>query len=213
MSTSDSGPRSVRISDDERGGWSSDRPRREGGPVRPADIGVRCRVLTPTDRMRYSPGSLVVVIGANVEERDRFVGRVIEDKGAVLGMDRVRGLLAGRVSDDEMEAKASELLEAAVTKRLKANESVVLSSGVIDAAERDRWARLAYTFRRPRHLILLETGREQVAEDDRPALNELRTVLDAGELGGEGFHSAMRLGGGAVHELKRIVFRPEPRED
>ena len=36
------GPRSVKIDQDERGGWSSDRPRRGGsGPERPADIGVR----------------------------------------------------------------------------------------------------------------------------------------------------------------------------
>jgi hypothetical protein len=212
-SDSGPGPRSVRISDDERGGWSSDRPRREGGPNRPVDISVRCRVLTPTDRMRYSPGSLVLVIGAAPSERDLFVGRVIEDKGAVLSMDRVRGLLAGRVPEDQIDEKADELLEAAVTKRLKNNESVVLASGVTDAAGRDRWTRLAHGFRRPRHLILLETGRDQVPEADRASLNELRTSLDGGELGSEGFHSAMRLGGGTVHELKRIVFRPEPRED
>jgi hypothetical protein len=207
------GPRSVRISDDERGGWSSDRPRREGGPSRPADISVRCRVLQPTDRMRYSPGSLLLVICASQAERERFAARVIEDKGALLGMDRVRGLLAGRVPDEQVEEKAAELLQAAVTKRLKANESVVLTSAVVGPEERDRWARLAHSFRRPRHLILIETGRDSVPEEDRPALNELRTALDAGELGAEGFHSALRLGGGALHELKRIVFRPEPRED
>ena len=71
-------PRSVRFSDDERGGWSSDRPRRDGGPQRPADISVRCRILTPSDRMRYSPGSLVVVVAPSAAERDRFVERVIE---------------------------------------------------------------------------------------------------------------------------------------
>lgn len=211
--SADSGPRSVKISDDERGGWSSDRPRKGGGPARPADISVRCRVLRPTDRMRYSPGSLVLVIGASTAERDKFVARVIEDKGAILSVDRVNDLLRGRVSEEELPAKAAELLQAAVTKRLAANESVVLATGVIDAEERDRWARLAYSNRRPRHLILLETGKEQVADEDRQALNELRNALDAGELGGEGFHSAMRLGGGTVHDLKRIVFRPEPREE
>jgi predicted kinase len=207
------GPRSVRISDDERGGWSSDRPRREGGPVRPADIGVRCRVLQPTDRMRYSPGSLLLILSASLEERDRFAGRVIEDRGALLSLERVRGLLAGRVPEDQIEAKAAELLEAAAAKRLNANESVVIAAGVLDAEGRERFARLAAANRRPRHLILVETSRDQVAEEDRIALNELRTVLDAGELGAEGFHSALRLGGGTIGELKRIVFRPEPREE
>ena len=56
-------PRSVKIADNERGGWSSDRPRRPGEPERPPrkqDVSVRGRVLAPTDRMRYNPGSLLV---------------------------------------------------------------------------------------------------------------------------------------------------------
>src|SRR5688572_17658135 len=68
--------RSVKIADDERGGWSSDRPRRGKGPERPADISTRCRVLRPTDRMRYSPGSLVVVVSGSDDEADRLAQRV-----------------------------------------------------------------------------------------------------------------------------------------
>lgn len=213
MSDTSSGPRSVRIRDDERGGWSSDRPRRSGGPVRPADISVRCRVLTPTDRMRYAPGSLLLVISASQEEREAFAQRVIEERSAILSLERVRGLLAGRVPDDEIEPKAAELLRAAAAKRLAANESVVITSGVLDGEARDRLARMAAEHRRPRHLILIETARDQVPEEDRQTLNDLRTRLDAGELGSEGFHSALRLGGPTVGELKRIVFRPEPRDD
>src|SRR5262249_44678130 len=67
--------------------------------------------------------------------------------------------------------------------------------------------------RRPRHLILLETARENVAEDDLAPLNELRRALDAGELGNEGIQTALRLGGGSAAEVKRILFRPPPRED
>jgi hypothetical protein len=44
-------------------------------------------------------------------------------------------------------------------------------------------------------------------------LNDVRRALDAGELGEEGFQTAMRLGGASIGELKRIVFRPPPRED
>jgi hypothetical protein len=62
-------------------------------------------------------------------------------------------------------------------------------------------------------VILLETGREHTSDEDRPLLNELRRALDAGELGAEGFQTALRLGGGAIGELKRIVFRPPPRDD
>ena len=73
--------------------------------------------------------------------------------------------------------------------------------------------RLAHTHKRPRHLIMLEAPRADVREDERASLDELRRALDAGELGLEGFHTALRLGGNALTELKRIVFCPEQRED
>ena len=51
------GSRSVKIGVDERTGWSSERPRKDGAPPRPIDISTRCRVLAPSDRVRYSPGA------------------------------------------------------------------------------------------------------------------------------------------------------------
>jgi hypothetical protein len=62
-------------------------------------------------------------------------------------------------------------------------------------------------------LILLDASRDQVLDTERPALDELRRSLDAGELGLEGFHTALRLGGHALADLKRIVFQPPPRDD
>ena len=206
------GPRSVKISDDERGGWSSDRPRRSGAPPRPADVSVRGRVLKPTDFLRYSPGSLLLIVSASADARSAFAERLIEQKGTLFSIEKVKGLLAGRVADDEVDAKASELLDAAVAKRLEAGETVVITMGP-DADARERYVRAAAKFRRPRHLILVEAARDAVSEDDLPAVNELRRKLDAGELGNEGLHSALRLGGEAVSELKRLVFRPEPRDD
>lgn len=205
--------RSVKISDDERTGWSSDRPRRDGAPARPADLTVHCRVLTPTDRLRYSPGSLLIVVSASVPERDGFVERLIEDRASLLSLDKVRGLLAGRVAEDQVEARAEELLRAAVLKRLENRETVVLAADSLDAGERELFVRMAATLKRPRHLILLETARDQVREEDLAALNELRRALDAGELGAEGFQTALRLGGGSASEVKRILFRPAPREE
>jgi hypothetical protein len=52
-----------------------------------------------------------------------------------------------------------------------------------------------------------------VAEEDLALLNDLRRALDAGELGAEGFQTALRLGGGSAAEVKRILFRPPPRDD
>lgn len=207
-----SSTRSVKIAPDERGGWSSDRPRREPAAPRPFDASVRGRVLRPSDRLRYVPGSLVVIVSASARARDRFAQRVVEERNAILSLEKVRGLLAGRVTADELEAKSLELLDAAVGKRLAAGDGVVLLAGVGEE-ERTRFVVPAAKARRPRHLILLEVGRDDVPEDDRAALNALRNALDAGELGDEGFHTALRLGGGAASEVKRIVFRPPPADD
>jgi len=205
--------RSVKISADERTGWSSERPRRDGGPPRPVSVSVAGRVLAATDRIRYSPGSLVLIAGAAESERVRFAERVVEERGAVLSLPRVRELLAGRVAAEESETRARELLTAAVGKRLQANQSVVVPLATLDPEEREVYVRLAHALRRPRHLILLDVSREQALDGERSVLDELRRALDAGELGQEGFQTAMRLGGHARAELKRIVFRPPPSED
>jgi predicted kinase len=205
--------RSVKISDDERTGWSSDRPRRDGAPPRPANLTVHCRVLAPADRLRYSPGSLLIVASASAAERDRFLERLIEDRASLLSLEKVRALLAGRVGEEELDARAAELLQAAAVKRLENRQTVVLAAHGLDAGERERFVRAAAALKRPRHLILLETARDQVADEDLAALNELRRALDAGELGAEGFQTALRLGGGSAQEVKRILFRPPPREE
>jgi hypothetical protein len=206
--------RSVKIGADERGGWTTDRPPREGdAPPRPVDVSARCRVLAPSDRLRYSPGSLLLIVSPDAAEAGRFAERVVEERGAVLSLAKVRALLAGRVADEEIEARARELLDAAVVKRLGERQTIVLTLEGLDAAERERYVRLAHASKRPRHLILLEVSREQVPEEQRATLNELRKALDSGEVGQEGFQTALRLGGGATGELKRIVFQPPPRED
>lgn len=204
--------RSVKIGADERTGWSSERPRRDDGPPRPVDVSVRNRVLAPTDRMRYSPGSLVVVVGAPASEAAAFADRVIQERGAVLSLARVRTLLAGRVPEDEIEARAAELLTAAVRKRLEASQSVVVPVETLDPAERETFVRLAHGLQRPRHLILVEAPRERVEEDER-TLDDLRRALNAAELGQEGFQTALRLSGPALSELKRVVFARRPPED
>ena len=205
-------PRSVRIGSDERTGWSSERPRRDGATPRPVDVSVRARILRPSDRLRYSPGSLLLVVGASASEPERFAERVVDERGAVLSLARVRALLAGRVAADEIETRSRELLDVAILKRLKAGESVVVVQG-FDAPARERLVRVAHGERRPRHLILIETSRDQVLEEERPRLDELRRALDAGELGREGFQTVLRLGGNSLTELKRAVFQRPPRED
>jgi predicted kinase len=205
--------RSVKISDDERGGWSSDRPRRDGAPARPPSVSVRCRVLSPSHEVRYQPGSLLLIVSPSLTERDRFIQRVIENRSVLLSLGRVRVLLSGRVSEEEMAGRAQEVLDAAVLKRLEQGETVVLTTEGLGADERERYVRMAARFKRPRHLILLDISGEAVPEGERAALNELRRRLDSGELGAEGFNTALRLGGGNLSELKRLVFQYPPRDE
>src|SRR5919197_3679048 len=203
------GPRSVKIGENVRGGGSSERPRRPGEPERPprqADVSVRGRVLSPSDSLRYSPGSLLLVACADTATRDAFCARVISDAGALLSLGKVRGLLAGRVGAGDLEEKAQALLDAAAGKRLAEGQTVVIALEGLDPAERERYVRMAHASNRPRHLILVEAGKDKVAEEDRAALGELRTTLDAGGLGQEGFVTSLRLRGPTVSELKRIVF-------
>lgn len=205
--------RSVKIGSDERTGWSSERPPREGSAPRPVDVSVRCRVLAPSERMRYSPGSLVVVAGSSVSRPAAFAERVVEERGAVMSLERVRTLLSGKVGADELETRARQLLAAAVLKRLQANQSVVVAVEGFDPRERIGYARLAYRLKRPTHVIVLDAPADQLPDEERVALNDLRRSLEAGELGLEGFRTALRLGGPALSAFKRIVFQPPPSED
>ena len=154
-----------------------------------------------------------MVVGAAASDPERFAERVVEERGVVLSLARVEALLAGRVAADEIEARSRELLDVAILKRLKAGQSVVVAVRGFDAAERERLVRLAHGERRPRHLILIETARDQVLEQERSGLDDLRRALDAGELGKEGFETVVRLGGNSLTEFKRIVFQRPPRDD
>ncbi|HUA12142.1 MAG TPA: hypothetical protein VMA83_09075 [Solirubrobacteraceae bacterium] len=204
--------RSVKIGEDERTGWSSDRPRR-GGASRPADLTTHCSILRPTDRLRYSPGSLLIVLAGDPAEREAFVERLIEERGALITTSRVHALLRGRVDEAELDERAEELMLAAAARRLEARETVVLGLDDLTPEGREPFVRLAASLRRPRHVILVEVPREKVDPDVLPDLNELRRALESGELGAEGIQTALRLGGGSASEVKRILFRPPPRDE
>jgi hypothetical protein len=210
------GPRSVKIGENERGGWSSERPRRPGEPERPerqADVSVRGRVLSPSDRIRFAPGSLLIVVSADEATREAFCGRVLEDTNVLLSMPRLRRLLAGRVADEQIDEKARQLLDATATKRFTAGQTVVIALEGFDPAERERYVRLAHAHRRPRHIVFVEVAKDKVPDEERATVDAFRTALDAGELGQEGFVTSLRLGGRTVDELKRIVFAPPPADD
>ena len=211
------GPRSVKIGENERGGWTSERPRRPGEPERPprqVDVGVRGRVLAPSDRIRYAPGSLVIVLSAD-EAHARGVLRP-RARGHQRRCSRWRACAAcwpAAWPRSSSTRRPAQLLDATATKRLVAGQTVVIALDGFDAAERERYVRMAHAHRRPRHLVFVEVGKDKVPDEDRTTVDALRTALDAGELGQEGFVTSLRLGGRTVEELKRIVFAPPPADD
>ncbi len=155
---------------------------------------------------------MLLVTGAKGAGVDAFLDRVIEEKGIVFSLGKVRGLLGGRVPEDQLDERARELLDTAVAKRMQAGQSVVVALETLDPTERNHFVLLAHRNRRPRHLLLVEAPRERVDDQERAPLDELRRALDANELGAEGFHTVLRISGGAISELKRIVFRPLARD-
>lgn len=205
--------RSVKIGDDERLGWSSERPRREGARERPADVSTRNRVLKPSEELLYSPGSLVVIASSAPAEAESFVNRLVQSKGAIFSMPKVRALLDGRVAEAELEARASELLANAVAKRLENSETVVLVAETLDPAEREPFVRMAAATGRPRHLILFEPTGVDLDDDTKAALSDLRRRLTAAELGQEGFQTSLRLAGSSIGEVKRLDFQRPARDD
>jgi len=208
-----SGPRSVKIGDDERLGWSSERPRREGGPQRPTDISTRNRVLRPSEELLYSPGSLVVIASTAPADAESLLSRLIQTKGALFSMGKVRSLLTGRVTEDELEARAEELMASAIAKRIEAGDTVVLVTETLDREEREPFVRLAAAAGRPRHMVLFEPARVELDEEGKAALSDLRRRLTAGELGQEGFQTSLRLAGRTIGEVKRLDFQRPSRED
>jgi hypothetical protein len=205
--------RSVKIGDDERLGWSSERPRREGGPQRPQDISTRNRVLRPSEELMYSPGSLVVLVSSAPADADAFVNRLVQSKGALFSMNKVRTLLQGRVAEAELEARADELLTSAIAKRLESGETVVFVAETLDPAEREPFVRLAAAASRPRHLILFEPTGVDLDDEGKAALSDLRRRLTASELGAEGFQTSLRLAGSSIGEVKRLDFQRPSRDD
>jgi hypothetical protein len=206
-------PRSVKIGEDERLGWSSERPRREGGPQRPADISTRNRVLKPSEELMYSPGSLVVVASSAPDDADAFVNRMVQNKGALFSMNKVRALLEGRVGEAELETRAQELLMSAVAKRLESGDTVVVVTETLDPDEREPFVRLAATAGRPRHIVLFEPTGVGLDDERKAALSDLRRRLTAGEMGQEGFQTSLRLAGTTIGEVKRLDFQRPSRDD
>lgn len=201
--------RSVKIGEDERGGWSSERPRKEGEKERPRSVAVRGKVIEASPVLDYRPGSLVVVVSPTGMTSE-FITRVVEDEGAVLDLAKIKRLLKGRVADAKLDATAEALFEKTLKMRLSQRKSVVVGVDDLDGSARERLVRLAAGTRAGRHLILLDASRDNISDSSViEELNTLRGQLLDNKLGDEGFTTSLRLGGSSAAKVKKVIFGSE----
>jgi len=222
-----SGLRSVKISEHERSGYSSDRTRR-GEPVRedsPRQAETvrraRGRRLPPSNRLGYAPSSVIVLAGAAGSGKTTFAERLF-DKGsvAVLSPDKIRRMIAAPPDSPEAQAQALSLIGQVAVQRLRAGQSVVIDGRALEPDERRGLVLIAQRARRPAHLIFLEASREQLLEsgvgeedadrDLRLAL-ELRRAIEQDRLGEEGFATVLTLTRRAADQVKQIGFDMDMR--
>ena len=183
--------RSVKISEDERTGWSSDRPRRDGAPAAPG------QPRRPLPRARARPTGCATRPGSLLDRglrlarpsATRFLERLIEDRAALLSLEQgARRCSPGASAEEELEARAAG---AAAGGRRQApgepGDGRARRRRPATRSEREPFVRLAAALKRPRHLILLETSpRPGRARRISRALNELRRALDARRAGRRG---------------------------
>jgi glutamate racemase len=181
-------------------------------------VGVLATPLTAASgAYRRAVHSLDAGIEVNEQACPEFVPMI--ERGVVEGpeLEKVaRGYLEPimeRMVDAVVLGCTHYPLISAPINRILGPEVRLISSAGQTALEVGRVLSRRDRLRRPRHVVLLEVGRDRVADEDRDALNDLRRRLDAGQLGQEGFQTALRLGGSSVGELRRILFRPPPDDD
>ena len=84
--------------------------------------------------------------------------------------------------------------------------SVVIPLEGLDAEERERYVRLAHAHRRARHLVLVEAGKDSVAEEDRAALDRAAERARRGRARPRGLHdlAARRRADGGRAQAHRL---------
>lgn len=225
--TTETDARRVKIDSSERMAYSSDapRPRKEGskkshqGP-RFSVNRKRCRVLQPDDKLVYPHSCLVIVTGPSGAGKSSWAQRLFP-QGSVLSLEKMRELISGDAHDEEVTPKAQELLQTVIRKRLEARRTVVITMAALTPEERIEWVALAQEAKRSAHLVVLDATKENcvnaqteasqptpedVIENEVANLAVTRKSLVKGELGQEGFSSAILLTQPVASKVKKITL-------
>jgi hypothetical protein len=200
------GVRSVKIGADERTGWSSERPQRaKSGPGRPPRPAGRALNVAASDTLSFPSGSLVVFTGADAVTVHRLVARMLP-RPALISYDTLARAVAEKVPAEQVEEVTLRLVSERVAERQAEGQATVIETGELSSELRTKLAALADR-RAGSHLVVLDSGRKALGDDER--FEALRTVVSgarSGEIGAEGFSTAMVLGRVDLDKVTGIEF-------
>jgi hypothetical protein len=203
------GVRSVKIGADERTGWSSERPRREAsssGKGRPPKPAGRALAVKASDTLSFPAGGLVVFTGADAVVVHRLVARMLP-RPALISYDVLaRAVAEKKVPEEQVAEVTLRLVGKRVAERQAEGQATVIETGDLSSELRTKLAALADR-RGGAHLVVLDSGRKAVGDDER--FEVLRSVVAgarSGEIGSEGFSTAMVLGRVDLDHVTGIEF-------
>jgi hypothetical protein len=192
--------RRVVIGAEERSGWSSERT----GRARLSQS--RAHVLHPASTLRYAPRSLLLIASALPDVRARLMARLFPAQ-LVVSPERARSLLEGRVGYKGQEGLVRQVMLVGTGRRLAEGHPTVVACEGLSAEEREAYGALAASHRRSAHLIVLDSGRTAVPDEDSfQRLQALCHLARSGEVGAEGLRTALVLGRSDVDALRSVSF-------
>ncbi len=205
MASSD-GLRSVKIGADERTGWSSERPeRKSSGPGRPPRPAGRALNVAASDTLSFPNGSLVVFTGADPITVHRLVARMLP-RPALISYDALARQVAEKVPADRVGEVTLQLISKRVGERKAEGQATAIETADLSSELRTALAAMADR-RAGSHLVVFDSGRKAVGDDER--FEQLRAVVSgarSGEIGSEGFSTAMVLGRVDLDKVTGIEF-------
>lgn len=201
--------RSVKIGADERTGWSSERPRREGTGAnagrRPPKPAGKALNVAASDTLSFPQGSLVIFTGADAVVVHRLVARMLP-KPALISYDTLAQAVAEKVPAERVEEVTLQLVGKRVAERREAGQATVVETGDLGTELRTKLAALSDR-RGGAHLVVLDSGRKAVGDEERfEALRAVVAGARSGEIGAEGFSTAMVLGRVDLDKVTGIEF-------
>jgi hypothetical protein len=202
------GVRSVKIGADERTGWSSERPQREKkstGKGRPPKPAGRALNVAASDTLSFPAGSLVVFTGADAITVHRLVARMLP-RPALVSYDALARAVAEKVPEEQVGEVTLRLVGKRIAERRDEGQATVVETA--DLSTELRTALAAFADRKAgSHLVVLDAGRKTVGDDERfEALRAVVSGARSGEIGAEGFSTAMVLGRVDLDKVTGIEF-------